>query len=164
MARTTGTHTKAWGTLTATGDFADADTFTCGTITYRFKTTPAQANDIKRGTSLTNSLSNAAKAINGTGVGDGTDYYTATSQVEAVVATSSATVLTLTARIAGLHANAIRLAEGTDGGTAFSITRAISGGAGNLTTFLNDLLATGNNPNSEIVMEISHILGAANGA
>lgn len=165
MARTTGTHTKAWGTLVATGDLADGDTFTCGTITYRAKTTPAAANDFKRGTSLTNTLSNAALLINGTGVGDATDYYgTGSTTVAAVIATSNTTTLTLTARLGGSHANGIRLAEGTDGGTAFSITRAISGGAGALHTLISDLHGNGNNPNSEIIMELSHIQNAANGA
>lgn len=165
MARTTGTHTKATGTITSTKDLADADTVTIGAVTYRFKTTPAQAHDVKRGTSEANTLDNLVKAVNGTGVGDGTDYYAGTAQVPALVATSDGShIVTLTARLGGSHANGIALIEGTDGGTAFSITRAISGGAGNLSTFFADLMGSINQANSEILTELAHVVNAANGA
>lgn len=162
MARTTGTHTKAWGTITSTKDVADADTVIIGAVTYRFKTTPAQANDVKRGTSEANTIANLTKAVNGTGVGDGTDYYAGTAQVPALIATNDgAHVVTLTARIGGSHANGIILTEGTDSGAAYSITRAITGGAGNLSTFLADLMSTLNQINSEVYQELDHIVNLA---
>lgn len=164
MARTTGTHTKASGVITSTKDLADADTVLIGNVIYRFKTTPAAINDVLRGTSEANTLGNLAKAINGTGVGDGTDYYAGTKQVPAVVAVAATHTVTLTARVGGTHANGIQLTEGTDGGSAYSITRTMQGGAGSLTTFLNDLLGDGNQANSEIMSELLHVLNAAVGA
>lgn len=163
MARTTGVHKKASGVITSTKDFADADTVLVGNVTYRFKTTPAAINDVLRGTSEANSLSNLAKAINGTGVGDGTDYYAGTKQVAAVVAVAATHTVTLTARLGGTHANGVQLTEGTDSGTAYSITRTMQGGAGNLTTFIADLLSL-NQVSAELETELQHIQNAAVGA
>jgi hypothetical protein len=164
MARTTGTHTKATGTLTVTGNFSDNDTFLLGGVTYRFKTTPAQANDIDIAASAELSLANAVLAINGTGTPGATTYFTGTSAQPALIASNTATVLTVTARVGGSHANGIDFREGVDGGTTFSVTRAISGGAGALHTFLTDLRSNLNQANSEIISEIDHALNAANGA
>jgi hypothetical protein len=164
MARSTGTHTKATGTITSTKDYADADTVLIGNVTYRFKTTPAQANDVKRGTSEANTISNLVKAINGTGVGDGTDYYTGTSTVPAVIATDDgAHIVTLTARLGGSHGNAVHLAEGTDSGTAYSITRSMQGGAGALHTFFADLVSY-EQCGSEVLADLHHVINAAAGA
>lgn len=162
MARSTGAHTKAWGTATYTARPNDADTIIVGNVTYRFKDTLAQANDVKRGADLNACLESLVHAINGTGT-SGTDYFAGTSTVPAVVATENNTVLTLTARLAGTHANGIELREGTDVATAYSITRVMSGGAGNLTTFLSDL-RTLNQINSEVISEIDHVQNAAAGA
>lgn len=163
MSRSVATYTKATGIITSTKDYADADVINIGNVAYRFKTTPAAANDVKRGTSETNSNANLALAINGTGVGDGTDYYAATVQVAAVVATAAAHTVTITARLGGTHANGIELREVTDGGTAFSITRTMQGGAGNLSTWVADLLSL-NQINSDVIAEILYMQNAANGA
>ena len=163
MARTTGAHKKAWGTLTITNNFSDADTFILGGVTYRFKTTPAQANDIDVGADGATSLANAVLAINGTGTPGATTYFTGTATVPALIASASATVLTVTARLAGTHANGIDFREGTDGGTTFSITRAVSGGAGALHTFISDLKDY-EQTNSELIADFEHIQNAAVGA
>lgn len=164
MARTTGTHTKATGTITSTKDYADADTVIIGNVTYRFKTTATQANDVKRGTSEANTIANLTKAINGTGTGDGTDYYAATVQVPAVVATNDgAHIVTLTARLGGSAANGVELREGTDSGTAYSITRTMQGGAGALHTYIADLKDY-EQTNAELYTDFEHIQNAAAGA
>lgn len=162
MAKTQ-TLTKASGVLTSTKDFADADIVNIGNVAYRFKTTPAAINDVLRGTSEANSLSNLAKAINGTGVGDGTDYYAGTKQVAAVVAVAGTHTVTITARLGGTHANGIELREVTDSGTGFSITRTMQGGAGSLSTHINEIL-TLNQPNSEIISMVLYAQNAAVGA
>lgn len=163
MARSVATYTKASGVITSTKDLADADTVFVGGVTYRWKTTPAQANDVKRGTSEANSLLNLAAVINGTGTGDGTDWYAGSVTVPAVVAVAAAHTVTLTARLGGSYANGIELREGTDGGTAYSISRTMQGGAGSLSTLIADLLSM-NQPNSEIIMEILNVQNAAVGA
>lgn len=164
MARSTGTHTKATGTITSTKDYADADVVNIGNVAYRFKTTPAQANDVKRGTSEANTIANLTKAINGTGVGDGSDYYAGTATVPAVIATNDgAHIVTITARLGGTHGNGIELREVTDSGTGFSITRTMQGGAGALHTFVDDLIDY-EQTNSELLQDLLHIKNAANGA
>lgn len=163
MARTTGTHTKATGTITSTKNYADADTILIGNVTYRLKSSMAQANDVKLGANEAATIAAIVKAINGTGVAL-TDYYTGTATVPAVVASSDgAHVITLTARLGGTHGNNIHLAEGTDSGTAYSITRAMSGGAGALHTFIADLLDY-EQTNSELLQDLLHIQNAAAGA
>lgn len=163
MARTTGTHTKAWGTLTVTNNFSDADTVLLGGVTYRYKTTPAQANDIDVGASAEVSLDNLRKAINGEGSAGATTYFAGTATQPALLASNTATVLTVKARLAGSHANGIDFREGVDGGTTFSITRAISGGAGNLSTFVSDLKGY-EQINAELIADLEHIENAAVGA
>jgi phage tail sheath gpL-like len=164
MARTTGTHTKATGTATFTANVSNNDTIIIGNVTYRFQTTPAQANDIDVGASLAVSLDNLVAAINGTGEAGATTYYAGTATVPAVVASHNNTVLTLTARLGGTHANGIELREGTDGGSVYSISRTMQGGAGALHTFFADLLSSLNGLKSETYSEVYHVQNASNGA
>lgn len=80
--KTSLTEVQATGSIngSASANVADGETVTVNDITYRFKNTPAAANDIKiAGSGNTDtSLANLVKAINGTGVGDGTDYFAGT--------------------------------------------------------------------------------------
>lgn len=96
---TTLTGTAAASTLTSDNtELADGDTVTINLRVYRFKNTPSQVNDIKRdGTTADTTLGNLVKAINGTGLGDGTDYFAGTqtnSHVSAGTVGTHATILT----------------------------------------------------------------------
>jgi flagellin len=80
--------TAATFSLYAIGTPADGDTIHIvnsvgATITYRFKTTMAQANDVQLETTVAATLAHLVKAINGTGVAGttvgGADYYTGSS-------------------------------------------------------------------------------------
>lgn len=164
MARTTGTMTKAWGRLTATANFTANDTVLVNGEVYKFVATPAAAGDIDIGGDLETSLANLALAINGTGTPGATTYFAGTVSMPSVIATSNATTLTITARFAGSWGNDIEFREGVDGGTAFSITRIPSGGAGAFHTFLADLVGTKNQINSEVYQELDHVINAASGA
>lgn len=77
------------GTLTSTGTApADGDTVTIGSVTYRFKTTPAQAYDVAIGASAAVALDNLKAAVNGTGT-PGTEYYAGTQAHPLVTATTN---------------------------------------------------------------------------
>lgn len=92
------TGTAAASTLTSDNtDVADGDTVTIGPITYRFKTTIAQAYDVKRdGTTADTTLTALVNAINDAGT-RGTDYHQNTPKnpyVSAGAVGSHATVIT----------------------------------------------------------------------
>lgn len=163
MARTTGTMTKAWGRLTVTNQFTANDTVIVNGEIYKFVATPSAAGDVDIGANAEASLANLALAINGTGTPGATTYYTGTVAMPSVIATSDATTLTLTARFAGTWGNDIHFAEGTDGGTTFSISRVMSGGAGAMHTFLTDLRDY-EQTNSELYADLDHAVNAASGA
>ena len=113
----------ATGTLTSTGAITsgvhaesvltanviiDGNTATIGSTVYRFKTTPAQAYDVNLGASDAAALDNLKLAINASGVGDGTDYYTGTLAHPSVVATTNTdSTQKFVARIPGVAANAL---------------------------------------------------------
>lgn len=59
-------------------EVADGDTVTIGSTVYRFKNTPAQAYDVKRSGTVDTTLANFIKAINASGLGDGSDYFAGT--------------------------------------------------------------------------------------
>jgi len=86
----------------------DGDTVKIGAITYRFKSTMAQAYDVKLHASLADTtLANLVKAINGTGTA-GTEYFAGTvahTLVTAGAVTAHAT--TITARTIGYASNSI---------------------------------------------------------
>lgn len=114
---------KAVGTITraATGDLlADGDTITIGAITYRFKTTTAQANDIFLPGTATSAQTIAAfnslsKVLNGTATiaASGADAYTGTVNGHAAVKAGTMTSLTMTvtARMPGVAGNQIAFSE-----------------------------------------------------
>lgn len=115
----------ATGSLAFTANPADGDTVTIGSVVYRFKTTPEQANDIKLGSAVTNTLDSLEKTINGDGE-EGTDYYAGTTTPLSVVTASvSSQTLNLTAAEEGIAGNSIALASSDANVTP----TAFSGGA-----------------------------------
>jgi hypothetical protein len=107
------TEKQATAVLSADGTLPiDASTIVVNNVTYRLKTTPAQANDVKIITSSDVTMDNLVKAINGTGLGDGTDYFAGTAKPTNVTAgartgTGATGKTTLTAAIGtGTAANA----------------------------------------------------------
>lgn len=149
---------KAVGTVTraATTDLlADGDTITIGAITYRFKTTTAQANDIFLGGSSSTftiaAFNSLAKVLNGTATiaASGADAYTATVNGHAAVKAGTMTSLTqlFTARMPGVAGNQIAFSESitdaevTLNGSGFlGATTAGSGSAASdLTTWISGM-------------------------
>ena len=103
--------TAATGSLAFTANPTDDDTVTIGSVVYRFKTTPEQANDIKIGSAVTDTLASLEKTINGDGE-EGTDYFAGTTTPLAIVTASiSSQTLNLTATEAGIAGNSIALAS-----------------------------------------------------
>lgn len=104
--------------IAATGSIAFSDnpaagnTVTVGETTYQFKTNMAAANDIKLGSSLSDSIDTLVKVINGTGASD-TDYYASTTTPNASAsasASASGDEVTITAKTAGAAGNSVALA------------------------------------------------------
>lgn len=102
----------AQGSLTLAINPTSGDTMTIGTVTYRFRATLAQANDIKIGATLAATQASIVKTLNGTGVA-GTDYYAGTTTPHPTVSAGSfaANASVLTARTAGVAGNAIVTTE-----------------------------------------------------
>lgn len=102
----------AGGTLTSTGtNVTDGDTATLGAVTYRFKTTMAQANDVQRGADAATTLANLKKAINATGTA-GTEYFAGTVVHPTIVAGAlTSTTLAVAARVKGTAGNSLASTE-----------------------------------------------------
>jgi hypothetical protein len=115
---------KAIAKIIASGNPANNNTVTVGTVTYTFKTTltPA-ANEVKIGTTALASISNLAAAINA-GAGSGTAYGAGTTANADFVAVAAYQTVFLTAVTAGKAGNALALSKS---GTNLSIV-APSGG------------------------------------
>lgn len=115
----------ATGTLAFAAQPAVNDTITIGSVVYRFVETLAQANDIKIGAALANTLASLEKTINGEGE-EGTDYYQGTTtpltNVSAVVDGSN---LKLTALEEGLGGNSIALASSAANVTVTAFTGGV---------------------------------------
>jgi hypothetical protein len=125
----------ARGTVGSTGvNPADGDTITISSKTYRFKTTPVAINDVNSNVNNATTLANLVKAINQTGIGDGSDYFAGTTQHPDVFAWPvSGNNVPLSANIGGTGGNSIAttktgtntavggatLASGANGGTAW---------------------------------------------
>ncbi len=100
----------AAGSIAFAGNPADGDTVTVGETTYKFKTDMAAANDIKLGSSQSDSIATLVKVINGTGA-SGTDYYAGTTTPNASAsASASGAEATITAKTAGTAGNSVALA------------------------------------------------------
>lgn len=120
--------TFATNVLTSdTTNVADAATVVIGDITYRFKSTMAQAYDVKIGADADTSLANLVAAINGTGTA-GTEYYAGTEVHPDVRASAvSAHASTITAVLPGFGANSLV----TTGATHLTFaTETMGGGVG----------------------------------
>lgn len=94
----------AAGSIAFAGNPADGDTVTVGETTYQFKTDMAAANDIKLGSSQSDSIATLVKVINGTGASG-----TTTPNASASASASGAEV-TITAKTAGAAGNSVALA------------------------------------------------------
>jgi hypothetical protein len=106
---------RAQGVLTLDTNPTDGNTMTIGTTVYRFKDTPAQAEDIQLGTgdeALADTQASIVATINGTGTA-GTDYYAGTTSPHPLVraAAFGTNKCVLTALHAGLAGNAIATTE-----------------------------------------------------
>ena len=110
----------AIGTLTSDATaVADGATVVVGAtggtpITYRAKTVPIAANDVAIGSTVDGSafLANLKKAINGTGIGDGTDYFAGTVPSPDIIAsTLTGTTLLVAFRTIGTGGNAYTTTE-----------------------------------------------------
>lgn len=104
---------KAEGTLTLNQPVYDGDTMTIGAIGYRFKDTPALAEDIEIGTSLEDTQANIVATINGTGT-PGVEYYAGTTSPHPTVeigAFNGDDEAVLKARTAGTGGNSIVTTE-----------------------------------------------------
>ena len=115
--------------------FADGDTVTVNDVTYRIKTTPAQANDVQRGGTGDVTLDNLVLAVNGTG-STGTyspaNYYAGTVKPTSVTAaarsgTGATATVTFTA-ITGIGSAANSYASTTTGGRSTFAHATFTGG------------------------------------
>lgn len=117
----------ASGSINFSGNPSDGDTVTVGATTYTFKTEMAAANDIKLGSSQSDSTATLVKVLNGTGA-SGTDYYAGTTTPNASAAASaSGSEVSVTAKTAGSAGNSVALAAT---GSAMSVSGStLEGGA-----------------------------------
>lgn len=100
----------AQGSVSFSGNPADGDSVTVGETTYTFKTEMAEVNNIKLGSSQSDSISTLVKVVNGTGA-SGTDYYAGTTTPNASAsAVSSGSEVTVSAKTAGAAGNSVALA------------------------------------------------------
>lgn len=115
----------ATGKLAFTANPTAGDTVTIGSVTYRFETTLAKANDIKIGAALTNTLASLEKTINGEGI-SGTDYFADTvTPLTDVTASVSGNDLNLTALETGAVGNSIALASSAANAVATAFTGGV---------------------------------------
>jgi hypothetical protein len=154
---------KAAGVVTSTKNWAADDTLLVGGVTYTLKADPTgTANDVDLGADEATTLANLAAAINLTGTA-GVTYHEDTVGVPSVIATSGAHTLTITARFGGAWGNDIRLTEGTDSGTAYSVTTAMASGAGDISGtggWVESLISL-NQINSEVLSHLKTLTEAS---
>jgi len=95
--------TRAFGTLTISGNPVDGETFVVNGVTYTFKTTPASQYDVKITAGDNTAMATAVKnAINAYETRDLGGFGITGKNVAAVVATSNAGVVTISSAIDGL--------------------------------------------------------------
>jgi len=137
----------------------DGNIVTIGETVYRAKTTPAQAYDVALGASDAIFLDNLKKAINASGLGDGTDYYAGTLAHPSVVATTNAdTTQKIVARIPGVAANDI--ATESTGGTMTWADTTLGGETGDSNPGVDPETVT----IGSVVYSIVDVLSETNGA
>lgn len=124
--------TAATGTLTLAGNVSDGDTVTIGNVTYTFRTSPDEANEVDIGVAATDSIDNLIAAINGA-AGEGTLYGTGTEANElASAAAGSGDTMVVTARTKGTIGNTVATTEAGSQTSWGAVT--LTGGVGALYT------------------------------
>lgn len=123
----------ATGTVTFTENPSDGDTLQIGSVTYKFMTTPAAANDVAIKVTVYETAQNLADVINGD---SGEAYAGTTSPSLDVSAEVEAGVMTLTARKAGTAGNSLALVQTGDFANVSGAT--LSGGVNSSTSSVTD--------------------------
>jgi len=145
--------------LTTTANLDDGDTITVGDVTYRAKTTMAQADDFKlNGSSAATTLSNLAAAINGSGT-EGTEYFAGTSasayaRAISVTGTATVAVLTVMALDPGVLGNLVPIAEVSTKCAWAAGATVLGGGAESVNAFVDELRAS-RQLNADVVQALS---------
>jgi len=137
------------------------DTITLGSIVYTYRAIPTAAYDIRIGGTVTQTLSNTRKAINGTGI-IGYDYGVGTvAHTQIVASASDATTVTLRGRVPGTSLNALATTE-TAATLSFPDT-TLGGGTGASDPGVTTAGATItiNTRTYTVVTELSESFGAA---
>lgn len=123
----------ATGTVTFTENPSDGDTLQIGSVTYKFMTSPAAANDVAIQATVYETAQNLADVINGD---SGEAYAGTTSPSLDVSAEVEAGVMTLTARTPGTGGNSLALVQTGDFANVSGAT--LSGGANSSTSSVTD--------------------------
>lgn len=123
----------ATGTVTFTENPSDGDTLQIGSVTYKFMTSPAVANDVAIQETVYETAQNLADVINGD---SGEAYAGTTSPSLDVSAEVEAGVMTLTARTAGTAGNSLALVQTGDFANVSGAT--LSGGVNSSTSSVTD--------------------------
>lgn len=123
----------ATGTVTFTENPSDGDTLQIGSVTYKFMTSPAAANDVAIKGTVDETAQNLADVINGD---SGEAYAGTTSPSLDVSAEVEAGVMTLTARTAGTAGNSLALVQTGDFANVSGAT--LSGGVNSSTSSVTD--------------------------
>lgn len=123
----------ATGTVTFTENPSDGDTLQIGSVTYKFMTSPAAANDVAIQETVNETAQNLADVINGD---SGEAYAGTTSPSLDVSAEVEAGVMTLTARTAGTAGNSLALVQSGDFASVSGAT--LSGGVNSSTSSVTD--------------------------
>jgi hypothetical protein len=141
---------KATGTLTGTVNFVNAETVTLNGKVYTFQTTLTNVDgNVRIGANLTASLTNLRNAINASGGVPGTDYAAATTAHPTIEASAStATTLTVRARLGGTAGNALTTTEAAANASFGGGT--LSGGTNSSVTALKQIRYTGESLNFNI--------------
>ena len=106
--------TAAAGSLSFTANPTNGDTITIGSVVYTFADTLTNANDIKIGTAVSNTLDSLEKTINGDGEA-GVDYFAGTTTpLGFATAQVSSQVVNLTATESGVDGNSIALVSSSE--------------------------------------------------
>ena len=115
--------TRATGSVLLTDVPADGDTITLSSVTYRFKTTAAQAFDVTRGATAAATGINLARAINASSQGG---YYSSTTINPDIEATTEGATVAIRARFGGAAGNLLTVSSASSAITETALT----GGAG----------------------------------
>lgn len=128
--------TRATGQAVVASVPVDGTTLTISSVTYRWKTTPAQVNDITIGATVAACGVNLARTLNASSQGG---YYSGTDINPDVEATAEAATVPLRVRFGGVGGNVLTLSSSS---AAVTVT-AFAGGAGDYPAleWINQILA-----------------------